>query len=131
MGATLTLRELRGDDVFVVLELVNKLDLIDPVQSLLSGKKKQEIIESLKLNEEEKVGEKEIGFEILLEISKLAIKRIPKAKKDINIFLAELAETNVEEIETLPLKVYVGLLKDFFRHPDLKELYKSLSELIA
>ncbi|WP_208560638.1 hypothetical protein [Marinilactibacillus kalidii] len=131
MEATLTLRELRGDDVFVVLELVNKLDLIDPVQSLLSGQKKQEILDSLKSNGEDKVENREVGFEILLEISKLAIKRIPKAKKDINVFLAELTGTTVEEIETLPLKRYVGLLKDFFKHPDLKELYKSLSELIA
>lgn len=130
----LELRPLYGDDVFQVLELVNKLDLIDPLAELFT-EKREEIIASV--TAEDKTTEKEsgattteiVGFEVLLEVSKLAISRIPKAKNELNTFLADLAETDEETIKKLPLSEYIGLVKSFFTHPDFRELFQSLQEL--
>lgn len=130
----LELRPLYGDDVFQVLELVNKLDLIDPLAELFT-EKREEIIASV--TADEKTTEKDggattteiVGFEVLLEVSKLAISRIPKAKNELNSFLADLAETDEETIKKLPLSEYIELVKSFFTHPDFRELFQSLQEL--
>lgn len=129
MTEQLKLRELRGDDAFTVLELVNTLDLLEPIESILSGEKRKEIIAAFS-EESTEADVKEIGFEMIMEISKLAIVRIPKARGDINRFLADMTGSTEEKIQSLPLKQYVGLVKDFFKHPDLEEFFKSLGELM-
>lgn len=134
MTNKLELRPLYGDDIFVVMELVNKLDLIEPIKELLSGEMREQIIQMMVENTDEQnkteVDVEAVGFEIILQISELAIKRIPKAKNEINSFLADLTNSDVETIRKLSIVHYMGLIKDFFGHPDLKELLDSLAQLM-
>lgn len=130
MTNQLKIRNLRGDDVFSVLELVNRLDLIDPIQSILTGDKRKEIMASFDATTVDEINDQEVGFEILVEVSKLVVVRLPKARNEINTFIADITDSDIETIKNLSIKQYIDLVKDFFKHPDLEELFKSLGELI-
>lgn len=136
----LEMRELRGDDVFTVLELVNALDMIDPISDIF--REQREDIMALVNNEisdnndidddalQSKVTQ-QVGYETIIRIGKVAITRIPKAKSEINKFLADIYQTDTQTVQSLPLKEYILLIKDFFSHKDFVELSQSVAELIG
>lgn len=124
----LKLRELKGNDIFSVLRLVNTLKLTEPLKELISGNMKDKIIQSL--STEEDVNTDSVGFEFAIHLAELVIQNLPNAQDEVNDFLADLTETDKKTVEELPLKEYVGLIKDFFTHSDLGELVESLSSLL-
>lgn len=130
--SNLKMRQLRGDDVFTVIALLDKLELTEIVQEFLDGKLRDKVLKNAK---SKKAGAAEsspenlnveVGLEVFSLIAKQGVKSIPKAKDDINAFLADLTETDVAAIEKLPIVEYISLIKDFFKHPDLKQLLSSL-----
>lgn len=136
----LEMRELRGDDVFTVLELVNALDMTDPISEIFREQREDimalvnnEISDNDNIDDEalqSKVTQ-QVGYETIIRIGKVAITRIPKAKNEINKFLADVYQTDVQTVQTLPLKEYILLIKDFFSHKDFVELSHSVAELIG
>lgn len=127
MTEKLELRPLYGSDIFTVMNLVNKLDLIDPIKELLTGEMRDQIIKGLTEKEQNEVDVQTIGFEMVVQISDLAVRQIPKAQDDINGFLADLTSTDIETIQKLPIAEYMRLIRDFFGHKDLKGLLGSLA----
>ncbi|MFB5068286.1 MAG: hypothetical protein F6I01_002155 [Aerococcus sanguinicola] len=146
----LTLRPLYGDDVFKVVNLINKLGLVESLEELLNTEKRQQIINQLtaekdKKEDEEKVVDlkdkkkekvkidttEQLGFEMLIQLVKQVFRNLPSAREEMNEFLADLTETDVETIKHLKMKEYIQLIKDFFSHPDFKELLGSVQEFIG
>lgn len=125
---TLKLRRLRGDDVFPVLDLINKLELIDPISQLAQGELRKEFLDGTDEKSQEQIN-LDVGIGIAIKFSKIAVRNIPKARDEINEFLADLTETDVKTITELPIKEYIGLVKDFFTHDDLRELLESVLQL--
>lgn len=122
-----------ADDIFQVLELIEKLDLVDTLKDLFKGELRDKIISNYKKDEKNKNDKKEkekseqlinesVGFDIMVELGGLAVRRIPMAKQEINDLLASLTGKTAEEIGQLPIAIYIGLVKDFFTHNDFKEL---------
>ncbi len=122
-----------ADDIFQVLELIEKLDLVDTLKDLFKGELRDKIISNYKKDEKNKNDKKEkekseqlinesVGFDIMVELGGLAVRRIPMAKQEINDLLASLTGKTPEEIGQLPIAIYIGLVKDFFTHNDFKEL---------
>ena len=127
----ITMRPLMADDIFQVLALIEKLDLVDTLKDLFKGELRDKIISNYKKDEKNKNDKKEkseqlinesVGFDIMVELGGLAVRRIPMAKQEINDLLASLTGKTAEEIGQLPIAIYIGLVKDFFTHNDFKEL---------
>ena len=127
------MRPLMADDIFQVLALIEKLDLVDTLKDLFKGELRDKIISNYKKDEKNKNDKKEkekseqlinesVGFDIMVELGGLAVRRIPMAKQEINDLLASLTGKTAEEIGQLPIAIYIGLVKDFFTHNDFKEL---------
>lgn len=130
----LRLRELRGKDVFTVLNIVKKMDILNEIKDIINTSIKDEALSSaLELSEKElqkEIANAELGAVITEKALEFVINKVPKAEHEINAFLGELTETDEQTIADLSLKEYVQLLKDFFGHPDLKELLGSVSQLL-
>lgn len=127
----ITMRPLMADDIFQVLALIEKLDLVDTLKDLFKGELRDKIISNYKNDGKNKNDKKEkseqlinesVGFDIMVELGGLAVRRIPMAKQEINDLLASLTGKTAEEIGQLPIATYIGLVKDFFTHNDFKEL---------
>lgn len=121
----LELRALKGDDIFVVFELVDKLELIDPLSELMKGNMRKEII-AVAEGEAEEQTDSSIGLEVVIKLAKIAMRNIPKAKVEINNLLGDLTGTDAQTVANLPVKDYFELVKDFFMHNDLQELLESV-----
>lgn len=121
----LELRALKGDDIFVVFELVDKLELIDPLSELMKGNMRKEII-AVAEGEAEEQTDSSIGLEVVIKLAKVAMRNIPKAKVEINNLLGDLTGTDAQTVANLPVKDYFELVKDFFMHNDLQELLESV-----
>ena len=122
MTEKLTLRPLRGDDVFAVFELVDKLELIEPLTDLVKGNLRETFLEVAKSEGGEQDPDVAVGMEIVLKLSQIAVKNVPKARTEINDLLGDLTGTDAQTVANLPIKEYFRLVTDFFKHNDLQEL---------
>lgn len=122
MAEKLTLRPLRGDDVFAVFELVDKLELIEPLTDLVKGNLRQTFLDVANSEGGEQDPDVAVGMEIVLKLSKIAVKNVPKARTEINDLLGDLTGTDAKTVANLPIKDYFELVTAFFKHNDLREL---------
>ena len=122
MAEKLTLRPLRGDDVFAVFELVDKLELIEPLTDLVKGNLRETFLELANDEKDGQDADVAVGMEIVLKLSKIAVKNVPKARTEINDLLGDLTGTDAQTVANLPIKDYFELVTAFFKHNDLREL---------
>ena len=126
MAEKLTLRPLRGDDVFAVFELVDKLELIEPLTDLVKGNLRETFLEVANSEGGEQDPDVAVGMEIVLKLSKIAVRNVPKARTEINDLLGDLTGTDAQTVANLPIKEYFELVTAFFKHNDLRELLQPL-----
>lgn len=137
---TLKIRTLTFDDFIGLLDLANKIDIIEPIEEMLSSKHRDNILRMVKEQEKRKLKvldnneaqEQEVktsevekvGFSIVTGIAKLFISRIPTHKQSIYGYLAQITDSQIEEIERLPMVDAFALINDFFMSEDFKKLGK-------
>lgn len=127
---SLELRPLKASDAFTILNLVKRLDLIDPIKDLFTGDRRDELL-SVVGQEDEELNEKqqtELGFEIFGDIVTLLVDRLPDNQTEICTLLADVYQTDVETIKELPIKEFIGYVTDFLQHKDFKELLAPIME---
>lgn len=144
---TLEMRELTGGDVFPILEIIEKLGLVEQAETMIpeiqeetkvvqeaivndliaSGKKREEITAE-DLNKDPRATA--LNTKTVTKIVKIVVRKVPLAKKEINALLADLTDTSSNDIKKLPLKTYFGLITAFFKKPELGELVESISSFV-
>ncbi|WP_218944395.1 hypothetical protein [Bacillus cereus] len=112
------LRELRGDDLFALLAIFGKLDIVDEIVDIFQG------IDTADLTAEEieKRGKKVIG-----DLLGKLLKNIGMIKVELNTLLADLTGTTVKEVGALSLAAYTKLIKDFISKPEFKDFLSSIA----
>lgn len=141
----LQMRELRGDDLFILLSILSKLDIKDDLITMFEGATHSltvERIEELKKkhkNEEElkKAFQAELekaienrGMRIVANLIVKVMASIGTAKEEINTLLAQLCDVSVKEIKALKLAEYTQLVVAFFKKPELKDFLESIKPLL-
>lgn len=119
---TYEMRELRGDDLFVLLSIVGKLDIKDDFVKIFE--KNSEASTNSETNAEKR------GMEAAANLLQTIFKNMGAVKDDINVLLADLCGVNVNEIKKLGLKEYTSLLLNFFKKPELKDFFTSIASLL-
>lgn len=133
------MRELKGDDLFVLLSIVGKLDIKDDFVNLFEGNVESEKVvpldhkkkepTKLELIEQEKEAQKR-GMEAMAGLMQKVLMNAGKLKADINTLLADLTGKPVKEIQGLGLKEYTGLIITFFKKPELADFFSSIASLM-
>lgn len=116
MTKILELRELRGDDLFTLLEIFGKLEIQDDIVEMFNG------VDTTDLSVIEARGKA-----LMVSLISKLLKNVKLVKTELNTFLAELAGTTPEGIGQLSLVTYGKLVKDFVTKPELKDFFQSLS----
>lgn len=116
MTEKLKLRELRGDDVFTLLEIFGKLNIQDDIVEMFNG------VETTDMTVIQERGKK-----LMTSLVSKLLKNISVVKTELNGFLGELTGLSAQEIGELGLATYFGLIKEFVAKPELKDFFSSLS----
>lgn len=137
----LQMRELRGDDLFTVLGIIGKLDIKDELVNMFGGDDANKIVKlndhkGKKADEAKQKAEmaklvETRGMAIMAGIAQKALMNISKVKGDINGLLADLCGVKVADIQALSLSAYTALFLQFFKKPELKDFFVSISSLLA
>lgn len=132
------MRELKGDDIFVMLSILGKLDVQDDVMALIdkqfeTGKvinladhKNKKLTKAEQLEQDAIVQQR--GIKMASGIAFTVMKNLGKAKVDINAFLDDLTGEDVSDLSMLE---YTKLIAEFFKKEELKDFFKSMSSLFA
>lgn len=142
----LTMRELRGDDLFTLLTIITKLDIQDEFITLFESNDQlvsAEALEQLrkKHKDNQQALENELkqlmtqalekrGMVVMARLITKALSNIGKIKDDLNGFLSDLCRVEVKEIKELGLKEYTDLVVSFFKKPELKSFFTSIVSLM-
>lgn len=94
------MRELLGEDIFLISEILDKADITLP---------------------EMQGDEMKIGLAIGMEICR----KLYKAKKEIRVLLQSVLEKTDEEMMKLTLKQTKNAIKEIVKNEDFKDFFKS------
>ena len=137
------MRELRGDDLFSLLNIVSKIGIQNELTSLFAENEQVISPETLKKlakkhGENKKALEEEVkallenaleqrGMRVMgLVLSKL-IGNLSAAKNEINTLLADLCDVEMKQIRELKLMDYTELVLGVFKKPELKDFFTLLA----
>lgn len=140
------MRELRGDDLFILLNIISRLELQDDLVSLFETTqdiitsddiaalkekhKDDEIALKAELNKlMEKALEKR-GMKVMANLLVKVFANLKIVKEELNELFAELCGVPIKEIKELGLKDYTTLIVAFFKKPELKDFFTSLASLM-
>jgi hypothetical protein len=114
------LRNLRGDDLFLILPILAKL--IDKGE-----------LEAIFKAGENKQGEDpaNLGASIISGLIQKALVNIKDIRGELNSLLSELTGESVKKIQTLGISEYTGLIIALFKKPELKEVFTSAALLLT
>ena len=148
----LAMRELQGDDIFTVFAMLDKMGVANKLTEFLKQREDsrdilvkragyQVIIDKDPKSKEGQKALKEIekitanindqSFDIIGDGIKLVLANLNTIKKELNAFLSSVLvePKTAEEVGKLPIKTYIGLVKDFFVKPELKDLFELFNSL--
>lgn len=134
---TLEMRELKGDDLFVLLSIVGKMDIKDEFIGIFeknvadaktADRKKKEPTKA-ELAKQEAEAEKR-GMEAMANLLQKSLINLGNIKGDMNSLFADLTGKTKKEIEGLGLKEYTALILAFFKKPELADFFSSIASLL-
>ena len=132
------MRKLQAQDIGKIINLLNKMDVVDLLKDLFSGEMRKSIINRLRQEQQEgiqgtlatEMTAEEVGAEILMAVVPKVLLVIPKAQTEVNIYLADVCEVEVETIDRLDIDEYIKLIFDFFAKPELGALMKHVQKFL-
>lgn len=113
---TLEMRELKGNDMFKMLNIVGKLNIKDDFIKLIDGQENQD--------------NNTLGVAMMASLLQTTMLNLDKVKDDLNSFLADLTGKTTEEITDLSFTDYTELIKAFFKKPELADFFKSFASFV-
>ena len=114
-----TLRPLEADDLFTVMEIINKIGVEDAKKCFLSVEISKAIAEN---GDEENVAA--VGMKVMLELATLLIQKLPLCKSEVYKFLASLTGADADEISHIKLVPFTKLVKEVFQKEEIKDFFQ-------
>ena len=119
-------RQLKADDLFLVLNLVKKIDLKSLSQAYQNG-----IDKFFDFKGENKVDDKEyaeVGM-AMFNVAQIIIERITECKDEIYALLVATSNLSLEQIKNLDITTFITMIKDFVTQKEFTELFTQAIQL--
>lgn len=129
---TYTLRDLTGDDLFMMVGIVNKIGL-DRLKSCMETVRVKDAIATLANSKDEAEKEKamsSVGMMVMLEIVSAVLERLPDCKEEIYELLALVSGQKRDDIAHMKLIPLTRMVKEFFRKPEFPDFFTEVFELL-
>ena len=123
---TYTLRELEGDDIFLMSSVIKKIGVVRIRACLESASIKSAMGIMLGNGVEESKKEEamnKIGIAVMLEITGTVIESLPECKEEIYNLLASVSGMKRDDIAHMKIVPLIRMIKDFFRKPEFRDFF--------
>lgn len=130
---TYELRELQADDLFIVINIVNKIGIKEFKACFESEEVKTAVLNMAKDKENSEADEStdvvSIGIAVALDIATILLVNIGKCKNDIYALLANLSGLTVGDIAKLPVKTFTGMVIDLVKKEEFADFFQDAVKL--
>lgn len=134
------LRRLTAKDIPLMLKILKKMNVkrfaqcfTNPeIQKLMSdiSNKKETKNEEIEIDTEKQDITASVGGAVFFELMPLILDAISDCTLEVNELLASVAQTSVEEVNNLDLKIYISMILDFIKKDEFSDFIKVASKLI-
>lgn len=126
MEKSYTLRNLKANDLFQMMRIINRIGIKEVKGLLASADIKNALTEAVKDGKINDDAASAVGVQVMIDLACLVTSHIPDCQKEIYDFLASLSGMTVEEIADLDMPVFVEMIMDVFNKPDFKDFFQRL-----
>lgn len=128
---TLEMRELRGDDLFTMLNIVTKLGIKDEFVKLFDGAVADAKANAENEDADKSINESVMGVKVVAALLQVVLGNLSVVKHELNSLLADLTGQTEQQIADLPFSDYTGLIMAFFKKPELTDFFHSIASFLA
>ena len=133
---TYELRNLEADDLFIMINIVNKIGIKEFKACFESEEVKAAVLNMAKQNDESEVTETDenadvvsIGVSVAFDIATILLANIGKCKNDIYALLANLSGMKDKDIAKLPVKTFTSMVIDLVKKEEFADFFQDAVKL--
>jgi len=115
-----TLRDLKGDDIFLVVNVIRKIGFKELKVCFESLEVRKAIAEAVNGNDTDM---SVVGAAVMFEVAGVIVEHLPECRQEINTLLAELSGMSREEVGSLPFGQYTNMVMDVIRKEEFKDFF--------
>ena len=119
-----TLRNLKADDMFSMMRIINKIGLNDVRECFNSVELKQAISSKEGANDEVVAA---VGMQVMFDVATLLVGKLPECKTELYAFLASLSGMKENEIADLPMTDFFNMIMDVFKLESFKDFFQRVA----
>ena len=118
-------RKLKADDLFLVLNLVKKIDLKSLSLAYQNGLDKFVELKGKEVDDKEYA---DAGM-AMFNVAQIIIERITECKNEIYDLLVATSNLTLEQIKDLDISVFIAMIKDFVTQKEFTDLFTQAIQL--
>lgn len=131
-----TLRSLMADDIFPMMNIISKIG-IKKFKACFDTEEVRKAISSLaaknkgvEVAPEDEVDVERIGMLIMIDVADILISNLSQCKDDIYVLLAQMSGKTCDEIAKLPLRTFIGMIKDVLQKDNFADFFGDVLSLV-
>ena len=128
---TYTLRDLTGDDLFLMVRIVSKIGIDRLKACMESPAVKTAMVVANAQNAdaaEKEAAMNKVGMLVMMEIATTILERLPECKEEIYALLAQVSDKKREDIASMKLIPLTRMVKEFFKKPEFPDFFTEVFE---
>lgn len=133
---TYELRNLEADDLFIVINIINKIGIKEFKACFESEEVKSAVLNMAKKTDDSTDAETDdgadvvsIGVSVAFDIAAILLANIGKCKNDIYALLAHLSGMKEKEIAKLPVKTFTSMVVDLVQKEEFADFFQDAVKL--
>lgn len=125
------MRNLKSTDIFPMVGILNKIGFSE-IKDMLTPEKIKDLLKAMNnQNEDEDVDVSTIlGFNLIFEVATIIFANLIKCKDDLYMFLSDVSEKSVQDLEDLPPAGFLELIIEVLQKPEFGDFFKVVSKLL-
>lgn len=125
------LRDLTADDTFPMCEIVSKIGM-DELKELLQNQqfKKTAVAMASGAVADTDTEAENLGLSFALSLLQIVLRNMSKCRDDIYQLLSGLSGLTKQDIAKLPMRDYIGMLKDTLTKAEFRDFFTDVVELL-
>ena len=128
---TYTLRELKADDLFMVLRIINKIGFSE-LKKCFDGEIVRKAIADAGKEQADNQAEDivaAVGMQIMVDVAALVVERLPECRTELYQFLAALSGMKEKEIAELPMGTFAGMVMETIQKEEFADFFTQVFRL--
>ena len=121
------LRELKADDLFMMLKIINKIG-VKEVKNCFAMSEMKEQLQTIANADGDNNNEyvSAVGLNVMVSVVSLLVERLPDCKDELYAFLSSLSGMKTKEIADMPMADFYEMVMEVVKHHNFKDFFQRL-----